>query len=34
MAVKFKLNKPEEVEIIAEETIDEPVVEDPKKKKK
>lgn len=34
LAVKFKLNKEEEVEIVPEETVEEPVVEDPKKKGK
>lgn len=33
LAVKLKLNKDEEVDIVPDETIDEPVVEDPKAKK-
>ena len=34
LAVKFKLNKEEEVVIVPEETVEEAVVEDPKKKGK
>ena len=34
LAVKVKLNKEEEVEFVPEETVEEPVAEDPKKKGK